>query len=455
MKNIIEIFQKNLQLLFIFIVWVIAALLAGNMAMLVVSPFLILFWYKAFYKELFFGFILILVLSDNIYPDKEEAYMEFSKQFKNAYIVFMFLVFIIDYKKFYVENHLLKVLAPFFIIAIICVFYSPVQFTSIQKTISYIFLAIITPFFFVKCFRDNGTYFVKELLYFLLLLIVVGFLLRFINPEICYSHGGRFRGLFGNPNGLGVFLIVTFVLFTLVDEYFPLLFSNKEKVLFWLIVFYFSYKTGSRSSLLALVLFLIFIKVYKWNAFIGFVTFLVSLLASEYVISNFAVIVTSLNLDKVFRLDTLEEGSGRSVAWKFAWENIQKSILIGKGFAFDENLMRANFKYLSKLGHEGGVHNTYLIIWLNTGLIGLLIFLRAMILLFIKAAKNTAIAIPVLLTILFSINFEPWLASSLNPYTILFFSAITIMTNEEFLNASIEYKSQQLKIPNEKTPQMV
>jgi len=146
---------------------------------------------------------------------------------------------------------------------------------------------------------------------------------------------------------------------------------------------------------------------------------------------NLLAIISYLGLEEYLRVETLEEGSGRLIAWQFAWENIQDSMLIGKGFMYDLILMRTNFDWLSRAGHEGGVHNSYLILWLNTGLLGIVFFFRAFFLLFLRAAKLNAVAIPAMVAVMFSIFFEPWLAASLNPYTIVFLVVLTILSSPE------------------------
>jgi O-antigen ligase len=158
--------------------------------------------------------------------------------------------------------------------------------------------------------------------------------------------------------------------------------------------------------------------------------------------TNYGQIITALGLENFFRLETLQEGSGRLVAWDFAWQNVQKSFFIGKGFAYDEFLMRSNSRYLTRLGHEGGVHNTYLILWLNTGFIGLLLFLRGFLLLFIRASKFSSDALPIMFVIMFSIMFEPWLAASLNPFTIIFLTVATLIY-DNLLNIDEQVKKSE------------
>jgi O-antigen ligase len=88
---------------------------------------------------------------------------------------------------------------------------------------------------------------------------------------------------------------------------------------------------------------------------------------------------------------------------------------------------------LERLGHQGGVHNSYLAFWLNTGITGLFLLFRGIALVFIKATKNTAVSMAILFSVLFSILYESWLAGSLNPYTILFLVILTIISEEEII----------------------
>ena len=81
--------------------------------------------------------------------------------------------------------------------------------------------------------------------------------------------------------------------------------------------------------------------------------------------------------------------------------------------------MRRNYDYLERMGHQGGVHNSYLSMWFNVGIVGLLIYFRSFVLLFIKAAKLLPISTAVMFSVLFSVMYESWLVGSLNPYTII------------------------------------
>src|SRR5690606_26458361 len=126
---------------------------------------------------------------------------------------------------------------------------------------------------------------------------------------------------------------------------------------------------------------------------------------------------------------------GRYFAWQFAWEKIQPFFFFGGGFATDETIMRSHYRYLERMGHQGGVHNSYLSMWFNMGIVGLLVYFRSFVLLFIKAAKLSKGAVGVLFATLFSIMYESWLVGSLNPYTIMLLMIMTVISQPEIAQA--------------------
>ena len=112
-----------------------------------------------------------------------------------------------------------------------------------------------------------------------------------------------------------------------------------------------------------------------------------------------------------------------------------KKYIFGRGWAYDEHWILGPIQETLKLlNHQGGVHNVYLILWLNTGVVGLLIYLSSLIHLFFRAAKNSGLALPILFACLFVANFEPWLAASLNPFTIQFIICISVILHIPEIN---------------------
>jgi O-antigen ligase len=95
--------------------------------------------------------------------------------------------------------------------------------------------------------------------------------------------------------------------------------------------------------------------------------------------------------------------------------------------------MRHNYDYLRSQGHDGGVHNSYLTMWFNTGIIGIMLYFRSFILLFVKANKRAPIAFAIMFAVLFSVLYESWLTGSLNPYTITLLTIMTMLTEEDIV----------------------
>jgi O-antigen ligase len=176
---------------------------------------------------------------------------------------------------------------------------------------------------------------------------------------------------------------------------------------------------------------MIFHRLVARSPFLGFVLFLAAIGVGEVISSNLPVIVEALGLEKYFRLRTLESGSGRYFAWEFAWTHIQDYFVVGGGFGNDEFIFRKHRFYLWRMNHQGGVHNSYLSFWLDVGIVGLLIYLRSFLLMFIKASKAVPMSLAVMFSTLFSIMYESWLVGSLNPFTIVLLTTMTMVTEEE------------------------
>lgn len=388
---------------------------------------ILLLWRGAFFFEILLGFFFILLLSDNL-----RYTTDFAKSFKNVYIVLLSMIAILERRRFGLDFSILRFFIPFLLLSVISMASSPQMFTSFQKTLSYALILFAVPQFLIFSFKEKGPVVMKDLIYLGVTMIIVGYLLRFVNPHWVFSHGGRFRGLFGNPNGLGIFVILLFALTLITREYFKTLLTKADLRWILLTVLFALVFSGSRSALISVVLFYLFSRFYKLSPFLGFILFIAVAFGAEFLSHNLVPIVKALGLSDYLRVETLEDASGRYIAWEFAWNAIQDNFWLGRGFSFDEWLMSENQDLLNNLGHQGGVHNTYLIIWLNTGIIGLVLFLRSYLLLAIRGAKNSAMSFPLLWMVLFSIMLEPWLAASLNPYTILFLISLVMLTNPIF-----------------------
>ncbi len=424
-----EYFKNNVRFLLLLVIWLLTGIFTGQYVfwgVLVVSLYLLAS--AKMYSEMFIGFWFILILSDS----RQEA-LSFAVSSKEIYVSALFLFLFVFRKDFVPFNTIFRYFIPFFIAAFIALYKSTPDALpgGIQKTLSYFILLFTVPNYIQKAFTDNKEIFFKNLIYFCALLLIAGFVLKMLAPEIVTVEG-RFTGILGNPNGLGIFGILFFLLFSVILNLYPELFSKNEKRIFYALILGSIILCGSRSAMFAILIFFVFKYFYKLNPFLSFIVFLFLLFSYDIITSNIESLIYSLGLEDFFRIKTLEEGSGRTIAWKFAWDNIVYDPFIGRGFSYTDNLFKQYYNELSLLGHQGNAHNSYLTFWLDTGVFGVLFYLSAVFALFYKGAKNSRLAIPIMYAVLFSATFESWLTASLNPFTIQFFIILTLITGGQF-----------------------
>lgn len=388
------------------------------------------------YEEMLIGFLLILILSDSY-----ETHLHFAKSIKNVYITILTIFFFIESGSFQPFNSIYKTFFPFFLISLFCLLFSETFLISAQKTLSYYLMYLIVPNYLVKLYRKQGAEALKNIVFFMVTILIISIICMFLLPNLSHT-GGRYRGIFGNPNGLGLFCFLSFLFFFVVNYIHKNLFNRNELIIVYGILIFSVLMTGSRNSIIGVFLFLFFQKFYKINPFLGFLVVLCIGYGVVLVESNLSHIITSLGLGDFFRVKTLDNGSGRYVAWLFAWKHVQENFFIGKGFGYDEYYMRSNWDLLSKMGHQGGVHNTFLTFWMNMGLIGLIIYLFAYLVTFLRAAKHNPLVFPILFVITFTAFFESWLVGSLNPHTIIFLMILTLISDESFYPEESESEEQ-------------
>jgi len=427
----VKFIRDHWQLVLVMCVW-LAVGIVYQQAVYALLP-LSVFYFKSrdLWPELLFGMLLVLVLSD-MEKDMFPVMLVF-KDAKNFYILAVAMLLMIELRRFAPLSSVFNIFLPFFLYCLVPLVFSNALFTSIQKTISYALMFLIVPNFILYCFRRQGWEFLRNLVFFMVLILLFGFVVKWVDPEFAHV-AGRFRGLFGNPNGMAIYCYLLLMLASVVNALKKDLFSFRERVVVFGFIIYFLVASGSRASLASSAMFLVFHRFFAYSALLGLVGLVFMILAVEVISTNLEGLVTALGLEQYFRLETIEEGSGRYFAWEFAWGHVQRFFVFGGGFANDESIMRRFRVYLETQGHQGGVHNTYLSMWLNTGLLGLIIFLRSFFLLFFKASKLVPMSLAIMFSVLFSIMYESWLVGSLNPYTIVLLMIMTVVTEPEIAN---------------------
>lgn len=427
--RVIDLVVLDLRFYLVLAIWLGGCLVFHPFAYVAI-PFVFVLGHRNKYFEILIVFLFVLILSDSIDP-----MFEWAKSFKNIMSLSLGVVFLLKQKTFTTQSEIIKYFLPFFGVSLICLMYSPIPIVASQKMVSYFLVFIVVPKFVIEAIKNQGRIVLKRILSFSLLVLGVSFLLGFIGgpDSIGMLENTRLSGVFGNPNGMGIYTLLFTCFVIALKEIHPGFVSRIEYRLILVFALYIAVQTGSRGALMALLVLIGSIEIFKLSPWIGILVIAFIISIYDFLLSYFIATMANLGLQEDLRLDTIEEGSGRIIAWTFAWNNIQDSFFIGHGFGFDRHLTRVNFMKLSKLGHEGGVHNSFLMIWLNTGLLGLIAWLRGVVLMTIKGNKNTRVALPILLSMFLSAFFEGWLVGSLNPFTPFFLIVLTVLISKDFV----------------------
>jgi O-antigen ligase len=421
--NPVQHIRENLKFYLLLLSWVIVGQFAPNIVAVgyAVVTFIAIVASNNVTKILL-AFLTMLILSDSRIP-----MMSFAATAKIAATVILVVYVLRNMKDMKnSDNQIFKFFLPFLLFGVLASFWSPNIMTAFQKSMSYSFIYFAIPLTYLSADEQNENL-SKDLINWLTVILGVGLIMYVVNPDFA-TLVGRYRGLLGNPNGMGILLTVTAPLYLLLKQRDPELFQNKWREYLFLGIFILSLiLTGSRTSLFAILMFIGFIRLRFLSNSVTLIVFLILIVGYEFLLNSLPLIAQSLGIEEYLRLDTLEEGSGRFIAWNFAWEQIQDVFFAGGGFGYTEKVFNDHFSYLSILGHQGNSHNSYLTLWLDTGIIGLLLLIISLIRSIIRGLQTSVYVLPVLYCVLFSANFESWYAASLNPFTSIFLISLTML----------------------------
>lgn len=424
----VEAYKRHYQFILILIIMYVLGVWAGPVIYAVFPVVMLLLGLKYRYFELFIITIWLLILADYV-PVKDAPYddLQFAKDLKPLVPLFLFGFFLRDREDFKPYSTVFLYFIPFLAVVTFGLTDSINITVGMQKTISYILMLISVPMYVVKLHREMGEMFWTSLITFIIGMLSIGIVLRFAAPDIALLEGGRFKGVLGNPNGLGVFLNLVFILWIVIKEYGLAEFSKRANRLIFFVIMISLIWCESRNGMMSILLFYLVHRIVKVNWFLAIVVITFFIGFNDQIFDVIIAVVEFFGFEDYFRVDTIEEGSGRKIAWIFAWSQIQDYFFIGGGFGHDEHIMRANYYWLSRAGHQGGVHNSYLSMWFDAGIIGLVAYFSGIMAIVSKVMRNNYIVIAFVTSILFNVTYESWLVASLNPFTIIYFTIITIL----------------------------
>lgn len=389
---------------------------------------LFLFGIKKRYFELLICAIWILILSDYI-PVANATFqdLQFAKDLKPIVPIALFMFMLMDRERFKPIPRMIYYFIPFFLVVSIGLNYSIDVTVGIQKTISFVLMYTVIPIYVAMLHREWGDFFWMSVFTYIIGMLTIGVVLGFAIPEIgMLENTTRFKGIFGNPNGTGIFLNLTFILWIVLEEFGLIKLTKREKWYTLIILLVSLIWCGSRNGIMSVLLFYMIFRLVKVNWFLGIIGIIIFVGFAELIFDSLLDVVAFFGLEEYFRVDSIEEGSGRTIAWAFAWAEIQNYYFVGGGFGHDEHVMRPNYYWLKMEGHDGGVHNSYLSFWFDSGIVGLILYFGTILLIFFQSFRHSHLVLAFLVSICFNITYESWLVASLNPFTIMFLIILTI-----------------------------
>lgn len=411
--------------IFLSILIIVLTGLGGGFELASIAFFIFLFLFKGIKKIefLFVALLSVFFLADN--------YQNFGYMDSLRFIVLL-SSFIVLWKYNLLYKNFGNFFIPFTIIALSVSLFSNLGVQSILKSLGFWIVSLVIFKFVSLLYSFNSKRTTEIIITFLFIYFSINILFFFF-PFFNVYNDGRFRGLTGNPNGLGMICYFCYCILTLISRrnlttYNPYFFSFFKFILFILIII-----AASRTSLMALIAFEFLVRFNNINKFFLSTTFLFLVVISTSI--NFSSLVESLGLSSFLRVDSIVDFSGRLEVWIVVLEEIKSSPIFGNGMAYDIFFIKdyADRFVNTNERHWGGIWNSYLSLILNVGFVGLVAYFYF----WIKILKKTSfsnLSFPFLVCCLLIGFTESWMNSSLNamtPLMLLFWAIQTSPTKQD------------------------
>jgi O-antigen ligase len=365
--------------------------------------------------------LILLMMSIFILGDSRLWTLFFFKNLRIVMVLILTVKTLLDlFRRKYPLHPLTWVALLFYLLSAAVVARNPEPFLSFQKATSYFLLLFVVLHFLTYQLQLRGEPFFRAVIYHSGWVLSIGLLLIVLNPSLAFFfETGRFRGVFGNPNGVGIYLNVMLPVYLLYywrySSRMPMF--DKAWVLgVWLLSLLLCL---SRTSIASAFLLLLLSLVFRRKSAFRYVLILalIPIFAFLSNLNNIIWLVKELGLAQQLRIDTLASGSGRFFAWQWAMDQFTAYPLLGRGFAYEELLFKNLPDWLILTGHQGEAHNSYISFLLNNGVLGLALILWFYYR-FLRRIPARWTLWPLVVSLFFSSFFEPWLHSSLNAFTI-------------------------------------
>ena len=431
-------------------------MIAGNLlaasAYVVLAIYLVVLYQKGKDDLILVTFIAILMLGDN-----RLAVLQFVKELRVLSILFLFIFTILEIRRKEIQLQKLFIhFIPFAGISLIAAVNSLDWSTALFKSFSFFLIYFVMFHYGRKVLQDMGEQLIHSFILVTNILLSLGLVLIFISPDIVFYAGTRYNGLLGNPNGIGVFVSLLLPLYTIYFRKYNSKHSKFFVVYTFSLAFISVFLCSSRNAMLSSSIFIIAYLLLSARLPVRIFIALVVIPSVFFVLFVLEIegLASLLGAEKYLRISNIEDGSGRTHAWVFAMERIKEFPIIGRGFSYDEYLFREEMSYeLWRTGHQGGVHNSFLMLILNTGYLGLS-FLIYFFFNVARKIRRPKVLIPLLLMVCVNAMFESWAGASLNAFTILWLLGLNMLMPGSQVIESLpapELDSTEMRKENENT----
>ncbi len=417
----IQYFKQINKYLIPIILYSILTVNFGYIAALVVVFFILIFFNKN--QKTFTLFLLLLItlfLANNINASFDD--------FKLLRYILMILSLILLFAQRHLKFIFSVYMLPFCIFAFIStLFLNDFTIDSLLRVFSFFLIFLIVysyVVFLIKNFENFYIIIFKLSLVFLVINLIYLFL-----PSGFLD--GRFRGIFGNPNGLAMFLFFNYSIFDLIRSINKPFKSIRYFHIFTFLSVSMIFLTASRTSMIVFLVYF-FLCLYYRNKHLRLTllfVFLISLSFLLFVDVNFIISLIT-NYD-AYRIETLNNLSGRVEVWPVVLDKILDQPWLGNGLQFDSYFINAYAdRYVGEIRprHWSGVWNSYLSMLLNVGVAGLAAYLIGIFRLYSKSKLKWHSSVFLFCICLIGIT-ESWMSSSINPFTPMMIIYFSIQSN--------------------------
>jgi O-antigen ligase len=320
-------------------------------------------------------------------------------------------------------NNLGNYILPFTLLStFITLLFSPVGITAVLRAIGFWIVALVIFKFYQVLAQKDQQRILELLILTFALYFIISFLFLFL-PGISAFKFGRFKGLMGNPNGLGLLGLFCYGVINLIRSKQETSFKNGFFVRLNLLILVLIILTGSRTALFCVIVFELVSRLIKNKVLLILSLLSVSVL---YVFINtipLDTLIDSLGFSDYLRAESIQNASGRTDVWPVAWEEIKNHPWLGNGIMYDDYFItdyaKRTFGDIADR-QWGGVWSSYLSLLLDVGVIGFFAYVYFNMKVY-KKAINKSLGLAFLAMCVFSGFTESWMASSMNAFTPMMF----------------------------------